>query len=270
MVCTSSRMGMVETTCEAAMVCSVPPWRYVTRHGAAALDRDAGQPRPHLQRPPGGLHLFGADLPHHAGAVLGVLELLDERRDVRLVALGQDGVDHRLAQVEVLDPLGRPVGRHVGHRHAPDLLGVGLEEGAVEAPAEAGHQPVLVVGLVLRRADAGPEVGEAAQDGLPQPQVAQGVERLERVVVELALVVDAAHAGPEHEVALGQDLVPQGLHLGDLGEEAVSAQVEAPAVPLHGAADAAHHVVGLEHDGVLTPLGQEIGRREASRGPRRR
>ena len=30
MVCTSSRMGMVETTCEAATVCSVPPWVYVT------------------------------------------------------------------------------------------------------------------------------------------------------------------------------------------------------------------------------------------------
>ena len=217
---------------------------------------------PHLQGPPGGLHLFCGDLPHHAGAVLGVLELLNERRDVRLVALGEDGVHHRLAQVEVLDPLGRPVGRHVGHGHAPDLLGVGLEEDAVETPPEAGHEPVLVVGLVLGGADARPQVGEPAQDRLPQPQVAQGVEGLERVVVELALVVDPAHAGPEHEVALGQDLVPEGLHLGDLGEEAVSAQVEAPAVAHHRAADAAHHVVGLEHDGVLPPFGQEIRRRQ--------
>ena len=217
---------------------------------------------PHLQGPPGGLHLFCGDLPHHAGAVLGVLELLNERRDVRLVALGEDGVHDRLAQVEVLDPLGRPVGRHVGHGHAPDLLRVGLEEDAVEAPPEAGHEPVLVVGLVLGGPDARPQVGEPAQDRLPQPQVAQGVEGLERVVVELALVVDPAHAGPEHEVALGQDLVPEGLHLGDLGEEAVSAQVEAPAVAHHRAADAAHHVVGLEHDGALPPFGQEIRRRQ--------
>ena len=57
--------------------------------------------------------------------------------------------------------------------------------------------------------------------------------------------------------------MPERLDLGDLGEEAVPAQVEAPAVPHHGAADAAHHVVGLEHDGVLTPLGQQIGRRQA-------
>ena len=197
-----------------------------------AFDRDAGQPRRHLQRPPGGLHLFCADLPHHAGAVLGVLELLNEGGDLRLAALGQDGVHHRLAQVEVLDPLGRPVGRHVGHRHAPHLLGVGLEEGAVEAPAEAGHQPVLVVGLVLGRAGCGP-TGRRSRTGWPPtgPGCLQGVHGLERVVVELALVVDPAHAGPQHEVALGEDLVPEGLDLGHLGEEAVSAQVEAPAVP---------------------------------------
>ena len=180
--------------------------------------------------------------------------------------LGRMALMHRLAQVEVLHPLGRPVGRHLGDRHAPHLLGVGLEEGAVEPPAEAGDQPVLVVRLVLGRPDAGPHVGEAAQDGLPQPQVPQRVDRLERVVVELALVVDPAHAGPQHEVALGQDLVPEGLHLGNLGEETVAAQVEAPPVPDHGAADAAHHVIGLEHDRVLPPLGQEIGRGEPS-GP---
>ena len=90
--------------------------------------------------------------------------------------------------------------------------------------------------------------------------------RLERVVVELALVEDAAHAGAEHEVALGQDLVPQLLDLGHLGEEAVAAEVEAPAVAHDGAADAADHVVGLEHHRVLAPLGQQVGGGEAA-GP---
>ena len=37
------------------------------------------------------------------------------------------------------------------------------------------------------------------------------------------------------------------LDLLHLGEEAVAADVEAPAVALDGAADAADHVVGLEH-----------------------
>ena len=169
---------MVEITCEAAIVCSRPVLAVGDRTARPPLDRDAGRAAPQLHRPPGGPHLLRADLPHHAGAELGVLELLDERRDLGLVALGQDGVDDRLAQIEVLDALGRPVGRDLGDRHAPDLLGVGLEEGAVEPPAEARHQPVLVVGLVLGRADAGPEVGEAAQDGLQQAEVAQRVQAL--------------------------------------------------------------------------------------------
>ena len=263
-VWTSSRMGMVEITCEAGTVCSRPALGVRHGDGAALVDVDAGQPRPHLQGPPGGLHLLRADLPHHPGPVLGVLELLNEGRDVRLVALGQDRVHDRLAQVEVLHPLGRPVGGHVGDGHPPHLLGVGLEEGAVEAPPEPGHEPVLVVRLVLGWADAGPQVGEAAQDRLPQAQVAQGVDRLEGVVVELALVVDPAHARAQHEVALGQDLVPQGLHLGHLGEEAVPAQVEPPAVAHHGAADAADDVVRLEDERLLPPLRQQVGRRQAT------
>ena len=168
MVCTSSRIGMVETTCEAGTVCSLPVLHVGHATARPSLDRDAGQPRAHLHCPPGGLHLLGAGLPHHAGAVLGVLELLDEGGDLGLAALGQDGVHDRLAQVEVLHPLGGPVGRHVGDRHPPHLLGVGLEEGAVEAPPEPLHQPVLVVRLVLGRADAGPQVGEAEEEGLPR------------------------------------------------------------------------------------------------------
>ena len=69
---------------------------------------------------------------------------------------------------------------------------------------------------------------------------------LERVVVVLALVVDAAHPRPQHEVFVGQDLVPEGLDLLHLGEEAVAADVEAPAVAFDGAADAADDGVGLE------------------------
>ena len=58
--------------------------------------------------------------------------------------------------------------------------------------------------------------------------------------------------------------MPERLDLGHLGEEAVAAQVEAPAVLEHGAADAADDVVGLEHHRVLAPFGQEIGGGQAS------
>ena len=230
-MCTSSRMGMVDTTCEAATVWSVPPWEYVTDTARPSSTSMRVSRASHLQGPSGGLHLLRADLPHHAGAVLGVLELLDERGDLRLAALGEDGIEDRLAQVEVLDPLGGPVGRHVGYRHTPHLLGVGLEEGAVEAPAEALHEPVLVVGLVLGGTDARPQVGEDDEDPLPERDVAQHVQRPQRVVEVLALVVDAAHPGAEEKVPLGQDLVPERFDLVHLGEEAVAAEVEAPPVP---------------------------------------
>ena len=96
-------------------------------------------------------------------------------------------------------------------RDAPDLLGVGLEEGPVEAPAEAGGDPALEVVLVLGRPDPHPEVGQHAEERLDEAEVAQRVEGLERVVEVLAVVVDPAHPGPEHEVLVVEDLVPELL-----------------------------------------------------------
>src|SRR5206468_4391847 len=98
--------------------------------------------------------------------------------------------------------------------------------------------PSLEGALVLGRPDSRPQVGHDAEKRLPDAEVLQGVGRLEGVVVVLAVVVDAAHAGPEHEVLVLEDLVPQSLDLLHLREEAVAADVEAPAVALDGAADA--------------------------------
>ena len=93
----------------------------------------------------------------------------------------------------------------------------------------------------------GPDVGKHATHGLDHAQVAQRVQRLQRVVVELALVVDPALAGPEHEFLVRQDLVPEGLHYAHLGKEAVAADVETPPVALHGPADPPDHAIGLQH-----------------------
>src|SRR5690606_18268839 len=87
--------------------------------------------------------------------------------------------------------------------------------------------------------------------------------RLEGVVVVLALVVDAAHPRPHHEVLVGQDLVPEVVDLLHLGEEAVAADVEAPAVALDGAADAPDDVVGLEDGRGDAELGELDRRRES-------
>ena len=59
--------------------------------------------------------------------------------EVTCAAVGApaDGVAHGAAERQALDPLGRPVGRHLVGGHAPHLLGVGLEEHPVQALPEA-------------------------------------------------------------------------------------------------------------------------------------
>ena len=115
-----------------------------------------------------------------------------------LVALGAERVDDRVAEREVLDPLRGPVGLDLGGRHAPHLLGVGLEEDAVEAPAEAGDDPALEVVWSFGGRHPRPDVGRR-RTGAPRrrPRLRERVHALERVVEELASVVDAAHARPQ-------------------------------------------------------------------------
>ena len=119
--------------------------------------------------------------------------------------------------------------------------------------------------LVCRWADAHAKVREHAQHGLAHAQAAQRVEGSERVVEEAAAVVDAAHPRAEQELVTRQDLVPQVFHRLDLGEEAVATDVEAPAVPLDRAADAADNRVGLEHGARLAALAEHVGGGEAGR-----
>src|SRR5207302_11481069 len=79
-----------------------------------------------------------------------------------------------------------------------------------------------------------------------------------RVVEVLAVVEDAALAGPEEEVSLGEDLVPELLDRRHLREEPVTTQVEAPAVALGGPTDATDDRVGLQHGGRPPRLGQLV------------
>ena len=197
----------------------------------------------HRARP---LHLVPGVLPHHPGAVLRVVELLDEAGDVLLVAPGENGVHHRLHQRQVLDALRRPVRLNLRRRHPPHLLGVRLEEDAVQAPAEARRRPPLERGLVPGWTEARPEVREEAARRLDETQSLERVEGAQRIVEHGAAVVDAAHPRSQQEVLLAEDVQPQPLDRRHLGEEAVAADVEAPAVTLDGAGDAADHVVGLQ------------------------
>jgi hypothetical protein len=75
-----------------------------------------------------------------------------------------------------------------------------------------------------------------------------------------------AQARALEELVVLQDLVPEVLDRLHLGEEPVAADVEAPPVPLDGAADAPHHVVALEHRRHDARLRELVRGREAG-GP---
>ncbi len=121
-------------------------------------------------------------LPHHSGPVFRVLELLDERGDVLLVPFRHDRVHDGIEQREVLDTLRGPVRLDRVGRHPPHLLGVGLEEDPVQAPAKTGRDPALEFRLILGRPDPRPAVGEDAAHRLEHTEAAQGITGTQRVI----------------------------------------------------------------------------------------
>ena len=187
-----------------------------------------------------------------------VVELGDQRLDlVALVAeeRGLGGGEER----EALDPLRRPLGAQLGRRDAPHLLGVGLEEVLVEPLAEAVGDPLLEVVLAPLRLDGRPQVGHAGEEQLDRAELADDVHALQRIVEELAVPVDPRHARALEEL-LPHHLVPEGVDLLGLGEEAVPAEVEAVAVAHLGLGQAADLVLGLEHDHGPALTGEQVAR----------
>ena len=180
----------------------------------------------------------------------------------RAEELGAQRLPHRGPQRHALDPLCAPVGRDLRCRDAPHLLVVGLEEVVVEAPAVVGDHVALERVLVLRGPHLGPQVREPAEDRFERAEVLERVHRLDRVVVQLAAVVDAAHARSAQELVGAEDLEPEVVDRLHLGEEAVATDVEAPTVAFRGAADATDDRVALEHGRDHAPLGEHVGRGE--------
>ena len=221
----------------------------------------------------GGEDLVARRIPHHAGAKARIAEGFEQGLGLLAAAIidlveterALQPVDHRTPQRQALDPLGGPVGAHLVARHAPHLLGVGLEEDRIEFLAELVGGPVLKALHLADREQLVLQVARHAQGGAPQAQIPQRLEGAQRIGVELALVIDAAHARALDEV-VGQDLVPQVDDLLALREEAMPTDIEAVALIFDGAADAAN--IGLvlfdDRDG-LARLGQQISRRQSGR-----
>ena len=114
--------------------------------------------------------LVGHRLPHLAGAEARVVELADQRLDLVALVAEERGLGGG-GEGQALDPLGRPLRAQLGRRHAPHLLGVGLEEVLVEPLAEAVGDPLLDVLLLALGLDLRPQVGEAGADELDRAEL---------------------------------------------------------------------------------------------------
>src|SRR4029078_10306524 len=129
-------------------------------------------------------------LPHLARSVARVLELPDQRLDL-VAAVAEEGGLGGAEEGQALDALGGPLGAQLRGRHAPHLLGVGLEEVVVEALAEAVGDPLLDVVLAALGLDRGPQVGEQAQRQLDGAELRYDDRVAQRIVEELAPPEDA-------------------------------------------------------------------------------
>ena len=208
--------------------------------------------------------VLGHRLPHLARAVAGVVELRDQRLDLVVLVAEERGLGRR-EERQALDPLCRPIRADLRGGHAPHLLGVGLEEVVEQALAEAVGHPLLEGLLFALGLELGPQIGEQRACELHGAELLDHVRAAQRIVEELLVPVDARHARALEEL-LAHDLVPEVVDLLDLGEEAVAAEVEAVAVAHRRLGDAAHLVLGLQHDHRQPLLGKQVAGGQA-RGP---
>ena len=123
-------------------------------------------------------------LPHLPGAQPRVVKLLDQA--VHVAAVVEQRGAHDAPERQRADPLRRPLGADLRRRHAPHLLGVGLEEQLEQAPPEARADPLLErlgARAGARRATA-PRVGGRAARELDRADLAHDVGEAQRVVDE--------------------------------------------------------------------------------------
>src|SRR3546814_19793035 len=90
-------------------------------------------------------------------------------------------------------------------------------------------------------------------------QIPQRLERAQRIGIIFALLIDSAHPRPLDEI-VGQDLVPQVDDFLAFREEAVTADVEAKALMLDRAADAADIMRDLLDRSEERRVGEMSGR----------
>ena len=211
-------------------------------------------------------HLVARCFPHHPRPLAGIAEGFEQGLGFHAVIglfveaqTALQPVEHRRAKAQPLDPLRRPVRRHLVARHAPHLLGIGFEKDRIEFVAELVDRPILETAHALVGEGLGPGIARHAQTRTPDAQIEQRLEGAQRIAVEFALIIDAAHTWALDEI-VGQNLVPQIDDFLRFREKAMPADVEAKALVLDRAADAADIALVLfDHRHLIALLGQQIG-----------
>jgi hypothetical protein len=150
------------------------------------------------------------------------------------------------------------------HRHTPDLLRVGLEEGPEEAAAEPVRDPLLERVFLPVGEELPLEVARRDREGLPRTQPLQRVPRLQRIVEEAAPVVDAGEPRAPQEVR-SEDVAPDLLDGRRLGEEPVASYVEMEALVNGGTSEPADVPALLEHHGGHARTGRLVGGGQSGR-----
>ena len=152
-------------------------------------------------------------LPHLARAQARIAELLDQGRHVR-AAQAERSTASPCQSEKFLIRWAAHSDADLATRDAPDLLRVRAEEGVVEAPAEAGRDPVLerLRGLGRGRSRR-PRYEPVQRADSSTPSRSTTSSRLERVGEVLAVVVDAREPGPGEEL-VAEHVLPQPLRPG--------------------------------------------------------
>ena len=200
-------------------------------------------------------------LPHHPRAQDGIVELADER----LGPVGaEQGLSQRRRQRQRADTLGGPVRADRPAGHTPDLFGVALKEPSVQAHAEAVGHP-LFEGLGLSMwPELRLEITQQDQRTLADAEIAEGIDKTERVVEEIPVVMDARQP-PDLQQIVPEHFLPEPLHLVVLGVEAMPADVEAAALVDLRAGQPADLVRLFQHERRAACLRQLVRGREAGR-----
>jgi hypothetical protein len=206
--------------------------------------------------------LAGGGFPEHAGAEARVVEGFDE--GFHLAGIAQ-GVEDGGEEAQAMDPLRSPVGTDFRAGDAPDFFGLVFEEGAVEAVAKAVSHPVLERVLGQEGLEAGLHIAGEHEETLDEAEVTDGVQDLERVLVEFVAVKNAGEAR-DFEHRLVHHFGPEALHILALGEKAVAADVDAVVAPAVGARDASDVRRGFEDKRTQAGFGEFERSREPS-GP---